>query len=178
MTVSLVHETHSTTEDNEAGIATGWLPGRLSQAGRIQAASLGLRRRHDGLAAVFVPDLARAMEAATIAFSEQRLPLRQDRRLRGCNCGALNGCPVERLAAMRTHHIELPFNGGQGYRQAVEATASFLKDLKDQFDGQRVLVMVNSANRWALEHLLNGASLKESVQAPLKWQPGWTYIVP
>lgn len=27
MTVEIVYETHSTTTDNEAGIATGWLPG-------------------------------------------------------------------------------------------------------------------------------------------------------
>ena len=30
MSVRIVYETHSTTEDNENGIATGWLPGRLS----------------------------------------------------------------------------------------------------------------------------------------------------
>jgi len=28
MTIQIVFETHSTTEDNENGIATGWLPGR------------------------------------------------------------------------------------------------------------------------------------------------------
>jgi hypothetical protein len=31
VTVGLVYETHSITEDNERGIATGWLPGRLSE---------------------------------------------------------------------------------------------------------------------------------------------------
>jgi hypothetical protein len=31
--VSIVYETHSITTDNEDGIATGWLPGRLSEAG-------------------------------------------------------------------------------------------------------------------------------------------------
>ena len=29
MTLVLVYETHATTTDNEAGIATGWLPGLL-----------------------------------------------------------------------------------------------------------------------------------------------------
>lgn len=32
MAVELVYETHSITTDNEAGIATGWLPRRLSMA--------------------------------------------------------------------------------------------------------------------------------------------------
>jgi len=34
--IEIVFETHSTTEDNEAGRATGWLPGRLSEQGRVQ----------------------------------------------------------------------------------------------------------------------------------------------
>lgn len=53
MPIEIVFETHSTTEDNEAGRATGWLPGRLSARGREQAAELGRRRAADGLAAVF-----------------------------------------------------------------------------------------------------------------------------
>jgi hypothetical protein len=39
--IEIVFETHSTTEDNEAGRATGWLPGRLSPRGRAEAAELG-----------------------------------------------------------------------------------------------------------------------------------------
>ena len=37
MSVQLVYETHSLTLDNEDGVATGWLPGTLSPAGREQA---------------------------------------------------------------------------------------------------------------------------------------------
>jgi alpha-ribazole phosphatase/probable phosphoglycerate mutase len=174
LAVELVYETHSTTEDNEKGIATGWLPGPLSLAGRAQAARLGTRRRNDGLSAVFVSDLDRAVETAAIAFSGLAIPIRQDKRLRECNYGELNGCPVETLAMMRGHHIERPFPGGQSYRQVVEATESFLKDVKDRWAGARVLIIAHSANRWALQHLLDGARL----EAPLEWQPGWTFIVP
>jgi 2,3-bisphosphoglycerate-dependent phosphoglycerate mutase len=58
--IEIVFETHSTTEDNEAGRATGWLPGRLSEQGRAQARELGRRRAGDGIAAVFCSDLRRA----------------------------------------------------------------------------------------------------------------------
>jgi broad specificity phosphatase PhoE len=51
--LELVYETHSLTTDNEEGVATGWLPGRLSAAGREQARQLGQRRRKDRIAAVF-----------------------------------------------------------------------------------------------------------------------------
>ena len=69
VTIEIVYETHSVTEDNERGIATGWRPGRLSARGRELAAELGRRRCDDGLAAVFSSDLARAAETAAIAFA-------------------------------------------------------------------------------------------------------------
>jgi broad specificity phosphatase PhoE len=58
MPTTVVFETHSITEDNERGVATGWLPGRLSARGRGLAVELGERRRTDGLAAVVASDLA------------------------------------------------------------------------------------------------------------------------
>lgn len=36
-----MYETHSLTADNEKGIATDWLPGRLSDQGRRFAAEHG-----------------------------------------------------------------------------------------------------------------------------------------
>lgn len=33
MAIEIIYETHATTIDNEAGIATGWLPGQLSAPG-------------------------------------------------------------------------------------------------------------------------------------------------
>jgi hypothetical protein len=36
-------------------------------------------------------------------------------------------------------------------------------------------VIAHSANRWAIEHLLEGAPLEELVAAPFAWQEGWEY---
>ncbi len=47
MAIEIVFETHSWSEDNERGVATGWLPGRLSDRGRDLAHELGARRRDD-----------------------------------------------------------------------------------------------------------------------------------
>ena len=94
MSVRIVFETHQTTEDNDAGIATGWLPGRLSALGRRQAGELGGRRRLDGLAAVFSSDLHRAVETVDLAFPDAgRPPTLLDWRLRECDYGDLNGTP-------------------------------------------------------------------------------------
>lgn len=177
MSVEIIYETHSTSTDNEAGIATGWLPGRLSPAGRELAFVLGERRRHDGIDAVFVSDLRRAVETAEIAFGGSGIPIHQDARLRECNYGDLNGMPVVQLAAERSRHIDDPYPGGQSYRQVVETTRDFLADLAASWNGKRVVVISHSANRWALDHLLNGTALEDLVDAPFAWQEGWEYIL-
>jgi len=172
--IELVYETHSITTDNEAGIATGWLPGRLSEQGKASARSLGERRRDDGIELVFTSDLRRAVETVEIAFSGPSPPIRQDPRLRECNYGELNGHPVAEIEAERLRRIDQPFPGGESYREVVERTRSFLVDLAGEAP-PRVLVIAHSANRWAIEHLLEGRLLEELVTAPFAWQEGWLY---
>jgi broad specificity phosphatase PhoE len=173
--IELVYETHSMTTDNEQGIATGWLPGRLSEAGRGYARALGERRRNDGLAAVFASDLTRAVETAEIAFAGSGLEVRLDPRLRECNHGELDGRPVSEIDVERLHRIDEPFPGGESYRDVVDRTQSFLEELSPEFDGSRVLLIAHSANRWALEHLVLGTPLDDLVAAPFEWQEGWIY---
>ena len=178
MSIEILYETHSITTDNEAGIATGWLPGELSPRGRTLARELGERRRDDGLAAVFTSDLARAVETAEIAFGGTTIPIYRDPRLRECDYGDLNGMPVARLAAERHARVDVPFPGGQSYRQVVDAMRDFLRDLAAGWGGTRVLLIAHSANRWALDHLLDGFPLEELVDAPFGWQEGWPYLLP
>jgi 2,3-bisphosphoglycerate-dependent phosphoglycerate mutase len=144
MRIEIVYETHATTEDNESGHATGWRPGRLSAAGRAQAAALGERRRADGIAAVFCSDLARAAETAEIAFGGSSIPVLLDWRLRECDYGTRNGMPVAELHAHRTEHLDLPYPGGESWRQATGRVGRFLADLPTRWDGQRVAVIGRS----------------------------------
>ncbi|MDP8958457.1 MAG: histidine phosphatase family protein [Actinomycetota bacterium] len=178
MSVRIIFETHSTSEDNEGGIATGWLDGRLSEKGREQARALGERRRSDGVDAVFTSDLRRAVETAEIAFGGSVIDIYRDRRLRECNYGVLNGMPVARLEAERWRRIDRPFPGGESYRQVVGRVEDFLNDLSDRWDGSRVVLIGHTATRWALEHLLWGSALEALVAAPFEWQEGWEYSLP
>lgn len=178
MSVEIVYETHSITIDNERGIATGWLPGELSPEGRRLAAEMGERRRQDGIAAVYVSDLRRAVETVEIAFAGADITIVQDARLRECDYGDLNGCPVQELARIRHQYIERPFPGGQSFQDVVTATQAFLDDVAVRHAGQRILVVAHSANRWALQCLLDGESLSDLVDAPFNWQPGWEFTLP
>ena len=175
MGVEVVFETHSLSVDNERGIATGWLPGRLSREGRRLAAELGDRRREDGIRVVFPSDLRRAVETAEIAFAGTTIPIHPDARLRECNYGDLNGMPVSTLERERPLRIDRPFPGGESWRQAVDRIGGFLQELVETHDDERVLVIGHVATRWALDHFVNRASLIELMEAPFDWREGWVY---
>ncbi len=173
--VRIVFETHSLTVDNERGVATGWLGGALSAHGRALARELGERRRDDRIDAVFSSDLARAVETAEIAFGATDIPVFLDWRLRETDYGELNGAPADAIAAERAQRVDVPFPGGESYRDAVARVASFLDDFPDGCAGERVLLIGHTATRWALDHLLDGRPLEQVVAAPFDWREGWEY---
>ncbi len=177
MVVTLWYETHALTEDNERGVATGWLPGALSMQGRQLAREIGPRYQDCDLAAVFVSDLARAVETVNLAFGNRNIPIKRDARLRECNYGTENGMPVAQLAASRHLHLDTPYPGGQSYQQVVTLMREFLRDLITHYDGKTVVVIAHSANKWALDLLVHGKQLADSVDAPFNWQAGWRYEI-
>jgi alpha-ribazole phosphatase/probable phosphoglycerate mutase len=173
--VSIVYETHSKSTDNEAGFATGWLPGKLSEEGRRQAVRLGERRRNDGIAVIYVSDLERALETVRIAFDGSDIPVVVDSRLRECNYGRLNGMPRASFEDERADHIDTPWPEGESYLDVVGRMREFLGDVLLEWDNHRVLIVAHAANRFALQHLLEGRDLNELVVGDFSWQEGWEF---
>jgi 2,3-bisphosphoglycerate-dependent phosphoglycerate mutase len=175
MSIEIVFETHSLTEDNEAGIATGWLPGRLSEQGSMLAVALGDRRVGDGLSAVFTSDLRRAVETAELAFDGTGIPVVADARLRECNYGELNGMARSQLEGDRAHHLDVPYPSGESWRAAIARVEGFLNEVASACDGQRLLLIGHVATRWALDHYVDGMPLERLVVEDFAWRPGWEY---
>lgn len=176
MAVQIVFETHSISEDNEAGVATGWLPGRLSEQGRELSLDLGRRRAGDGLAAVFSSDLTRAAETASIAFGGV-LPILLDWRLRECDYGEWNGASREQVHGRRQEFLDQPYPRGESWRTATARVVGFLDDLPARWSGQRVLVIGHLATRYAFDEALGGVPLEASLAEDFAWQPGWEYTL-
>jgi len=175
MSTEIVFETHSWSEDNERGIATGWLPGRLSARGRAAAVQLGRRRRNDGIVAVFTSDLRRAVQTAELAFADTATPILHDWRLRECDYGDHNGTTAEDVHRHRRHYLDHPYPGGESWRQAVRRVGGFLNDLPIRWQDQRVLVIGHTATRWALDHLLKDVTLEDLIDSDFIWREGWRY---
>ena len=177
MAITVVYETHAISEDNERGVASGWSHSCLSERGRQQARELGKRRGDDGFAAVSSSDLRRAVETADIAFPSGRPPILLDWRLRECDYGERNGAPAEAHGRDPAAHIDVPFPGGESWRQALARVGGLLDDLTPRWDDTRVLVIGHVATRWALDHYLLGVPLEDLVNEIFEWKPGWQYLL-
>jgi 2,3-bisphosphoglycerate-dependent phosphoglycerate mutase len=178
VSVEIVFETHSLSEDNERGKATGWLDGRLSDRGRRLAKELGERRRADNPAAVFSSDLGRARETTAIAFGTAGLPILWDWRLRECDYGELNGAPVDVVHTQRTQRLDDSYPGGESWRQAVERVGRCLDDVPTRWDGRLVVIVGHVATKWALDHRIHGMPLEDLAASAFEWEEGWRYSLP
>lgn len=177
MAVRITFETHSTTTDNEAGLATGWLNGELSSAGRDQARLLGSRRRNDSVDAVFTSDLARAVETATLAFTSTTIPILHDWRLRECDYGEFNGSPRSQVIGPLHEYLNAPYPGGESWAQAIERVGRFLPDLPTRWADCHVVVIGHVATRWGLDHFINGRRLEDLATEEFLWREGWEYAI-
>ena len=175
MTVDVVFETHSLSVDNELGVASGWLGSALSEHGRVLAAELGDRRRSEGLVCVVTSDLRRAVETAEIAFAGTDVPVIEDRRLRECNYGALNGASRARRDAEGPTRVDEPYPGGESWQEAIDRVQGFLQELTQTRDGERVLIIGHMSGWYALEQLVTGAALDDVWRKEFRWHEGWTY---
>jgi 2,3-bisphosphoglycerate-dependent phosphoglycerate mutase len=178
MGIYIVFETHSISEDNNRGIATGWHHGRLSHEGRRFARELGNRRRNDGIQAIFTSDLRRAVETVEIALGDTSIPILHDWRLRECDYGDRNGTLAAEIHHHRRQYLDEPYPRGESWRQAVHRVGGFLGDLHLRWEERRVLVVGHVATWWAFEHYLNGIALEDLIEANFSWREGWEYFLP
>lgn len=173
--LEICFETHATSLDNEARLASGWHDVDLSPNGERQARELGERRRSEPLLAVHCSDLRRSFRTAAIAFAGRRIPIVRDRRLRECDYGTLTQYPTDEIDAVREHCVREPFPGGESYEQVASRVAAWLSDVRAEHPAGRMLVIGHRATLYAFEHLFRGIPLEQAVTAAWNWQPGWEY---
>ncbi len=179
MAVRITYFVHGTTTDNQEHLATGWLPGELSEAGREQAQKLGEQAGDKHFDVVFCSDLQRAIESAQLGFGG-RCQIIQDDRLRECNYGDLNGQPRTFKDNM-DDYVDEPFPNGESYRDVEARMEDFLHFLAKGYDGQHVAIVAHQAPQLALDVLLRGKTWQQAIAEDWRktkaWQPGWEYTV-
>lgn len=176
MAVQITYFVHCTTEDNEKNIATGWLPGELSELGKNQAAELGKTVEGQNFDVVFCSDLKRAVDTSNIAFGKFKLI--QDERLRECNYGDMNGKAHSFKDSMEKF-VDTPFPNGESYKDVEARIKEFLNMLSIEYDGKHVAIVAHQAPQLALDVLLKGRTWQQAIDEDWRktkaFQPGWEY---
>ena len=172
--VTLIFESHSTTEDNEDEIASGWNDVPLSDLGEVQAKELGKRRKKEEFDVIFCSDLQRSYRTAEIAFGNKYI-IKRDSRLRECNYGDWNGDDKADLEKVKLERMQKPFPHGESWQRAVKRVVECLKDIQRDYDGQRVLIIGHRATQYGIENYINKIPVHTIATARWQYQPGWEY---
>ena len=170
---TLIFETHATSVDTEAGLASGHADVDLSPRGEREARQMGERYAPGDIALVVTSDLRRAWRTADLAFG-RAVPMLRDARLREVDYGTLTRRPTREVDALREAAIDAPFPGGESYADAVARVRACLLDLAGRTEGT-VLVIGHRATHYAIACLLARVPLLEQLRTPFTWQPGWRY---
>ena len=174
--VTIIFEAHSTSLDNETGLASGHNDVELSELGRKQSKELGERYVDQTFDAIYCSDLRRSYETAQLAFGD-KYPIIQDARLRECDYGELTQKPSAIVNPEKANRISTPFPNGESYEQCCARVEKFLKDIANEYDGKTIMIIGHRATQYGLEHAINHVSVYDAVTALWQWQPGWRYEV-
>lgn len=177
MELKIMYFVHGTTVDNAAGKCSGWKQVELTDLGRERAIKLGEIQKDAGFDVIFTSDLIRAINSAKLAFPNVKHI--QDKRLRECNYGDLDG--QDKSLAIYEEHIEKPFPNGESLKDVERRIDDFIKFLKDNYHGKKVGIVAHRAPQLAFEVLTKKISWEEANRNDWRkakaWQPGWEYII-
>ncbi len=178
--VSITYFVHGTTTDNERDLATGWLPGELSELGRKQSIELGKLLKDRSFDAIFCSDLTRAITSAKLIFGNG-VKVIQDNRLREANYGDINGGLKSVKDQMMVTCIHEPFPNGESYVDVQKRMESFCEILYKNYPDKHIAIVAHEAPQLALDVILKGKTWPQAIAEDWRntknWKPGWDYII-
>lgn len=178
MGVRITYFVHGTTTDNHLDLATGWLPGELSEMGKEQAKRLGEQVADKKFDIVFCSDLQRAIDSAELGFGD-KYEIMQDERIRECNYGDMNGKPASGFKNHMEDFIDTAFPNGESYKDVEKRLTSFVDFLREKYDGKHIAIVAHQAPQLALDVIIKGKTWQQAIDEDWRkqkaWKPGWEY---
>ena len=177
METKIIYFVHGTTSDNIEGKCSGWNQVKLTNLGRERAIKLGQIHKDTHFDVIFTSDLIRAIDSANLAFPS--IKSIQDKRLRECNYGDLDG--KDKKLVVYEDHIDIPFPNGESLKDVEKRIADFIEFLKENYAGKTIGIVAHRAPQLAFEVLTKNITWYEAIKNDWRntksWQPGWEYII-
>ena len=177
METKIIYFVHGTTSDNIEGKCSGWNQVELTDLGRERAIKLGQIRKDTHFDVIFTSDLIRAIDSANLAFPNVNHI--QDKRLRECNYGDLDG--KDKKLVVYEDHIDIPFPNGESLKDVEKRIINFIEFIKENYSGKTIGIVAHRAPQLAFEVLTKNITWNEAIKNDWRntksWQPGWEYII-
>lgn len=177
METNIIYFVHGTTTDNTDGKCSGWKQAELTDIGKERAIKLGEIRKDTHFDIIFTSDLFRAIDSANLAFPNVKKV--QDKRLRECNYGDLDG--KDKSLVIYEEHINAPFPNGESLKDVENRIRSFIIFLKENYSEKTIGIVAHRAPQLAFEVLTKNMSWEEAIRNDWRqtksWQPGWEYKI-
>lgn len=120
------------------------------------------------------------MESANLTWGDT-YKIIQDERLRECNYGDYNAKSSDEVEPLQEQSITTPMPNGESYEMVKERIASFLADVKRDYDGKHIAIVGHKAPQLALDVLLREMTWEEAFETDWRktksWKPGWEYTL-
>ena len=177
METKIIYFVHGTTSDNIEGKCSGWNQVELTDLGKERAIKLGQIRKDTHFDVIFTSDLIRAIDSANLAFPNVNHT--QDKRLRECNYGDLDG--KDKKLVVYEDHIDIPFPNGESLKDVEKRIINFIEFIKENYSGKTIGIVAHRAPQLAFEVLTKNLTWNEAIKNDWRntksWQPGWEYII-
>ena len=177
MELKIMYFVHGTTTDNASGKCSGWKQVELNELGRERAIKLGELQKDKNFDVIFTSDLVRAIDSAKLAFPNVKQI--QDKRLRECNYGDLDG--KDKSLVVYEEHIDSQFPNGESLRDVEKRINDFIEFLRTNYQGKKIGIIAHRAPQLAFEVLTKNISCEEANKNDWRktktWQPGWEYVI-
>lgn len=177
MGTKIIYFVHGTTYDNVTGNCSGWKQSKLTEVGKERATKLGIIRKDTYFDVIFTSDLIRAIDSANLAFPN--VEKIQDKRLRECNYGDLDG--ENKSLIIYEKHINDPFPNGESLKDVENRIKSFIEFLKENYNEKIIGIVAHRAPQLAFEVITKNITweqaIKEDWRNKKEWKPGWEYEV-
>ena len=154
MKTELIYFVHGTTYDNASKKCSGWKQVELNELGKEQALNLGKVNKDIKFDVIFTSDLIRAIDSANIAFPN--IKKIQDKRLRECNYGDLDG--EDKNLIVYEDHIDVPFPNGESLKDVEVRVQSFINDILKEYKGKTIGIVAHRAPQLAFEVITKNIS--------------------
>ncbi|MDR2189673.1 MAG: histidine phosphatase family protein [Candidatus Peribacteria bacterium] len=178
MSVKITYFVHGTTTDNENHRSTGQLHGELSSRGIQQSKELKNQISLDDFDGVFCSDLQRAVDSAKYTFGGVK-PIIQDKRLRECDYGDLNG--ADETLVVYEQHIYKSFPNGESMQEVEKRMRAFCAFLLKNYNGKHIAIVAHKAPQFAFQVITEKKSWEQVIDEDWRkrkaWQPGWEYVI-